>query len=485
MGVVYLARNTLMGRTEVLKVVGNHLSDNRGALDRFLTEIRNAARLHHPNIVTAYSALRVGESLVLAMEYVEGLDLAKIVQTRGPLPVAHACNYAHQAALGLQHAHEHAMVHRDIKPSNLMLAGLGNRAVIKVLDFGLAKIQSERAVDAGLTRDGQMLGTPAYIAPEQINDARRADIRADIYSLGCTIYYLLTGAPPFTGDSLFDILQAHQLACATPLNLERPEVPVELAALVGRMMAKDPKRRFPEPKDVAQALTPFFKKGSVASAGSMPELSHAAETDMELSSARQGSVPSRSAAESVSARGPRDSATARRSRPELIGENSVDLEETECSRETAPVVTEKRRQRSPWMWATAAGGVILLGWCVAWAAMALNAKPKNGVLVLEDVPENCVVRLDGKRTIVTQRGGGPLRIEAGPGKHDVSVMKGDHVLLVKRVNLTSEKAFKLRVPTAPEAPAQDAVILLENMPFDAVVEVDGVRAAPRRSVGAV
>src|SRR5262249_14561191 len=210
--------------------------------DRFFAEIRNAARLNHPNIVTAYSALRLGESLVLAMEYVEGLDLSRLVKARGPLPVAHACNYMHQAALGLQHAHEHGMVHRDIKPSNLMLSRQGNRALIKVLDFGLAKIRSEQAVDGGLTHEGQMLGTPDYIAPEQTIDARKADIRADVYSLGCTLYYLLNGGPPFDGTSLYDLLQAHHSREALPLNLARPEVPVELAALVAKMMAKEPDR---------------------------------------------------------------------------------------------------------------------------------------------------------------------------------------------------------------------------------------------------
>ena len=134
------------------------------------------------------------------MEYVDGLDLSKLVKAKGPLPVSNACNYVHQAALGLQHASELGMVHRDIKPSNLMLARQGSRAVIKVLDFGLAKVKSEGAVDGGLTHDGQMLGTPDYVAPEQISDARRADIRADIYSLGCTFYYLLTGGPPFQAD---------------------------------------------------------------------------------------------------------------------------------------------------------------------------------------------------------------------------------------------------------------------------------------------
>src|SRR5262249_50438307 len=139
MGVVYLAQNTLMGRKEVLKVVGSHLVARQGVLDRFLREIRSAAKLHHPNIVAAYSAMRLGEGVVLAMEYVEGEDLSKLIKSRGALPVTNACYFIYQAALGLQHAHERGMVHRDIKPANLILAREGKRAVVKVLDFGLAK----------------------------------------------------------------------------------------------------------------------------------------------------------------------------------------------------------------------------------------------------------------------------------------------------------------------------------------------------------
>jgi Protein kinase domain len=151
-----------------------------------------------------------------------------------------------------------------------MLARQGNRAVVKVLDFGLAKVQSEGAIDSGLTHEGQMLGTPDYIAPEQIRDARHADIRADIYSLGCTFYYLLTGRPPFQGTSLYDLLQAHHSMEATPLNLVRPGVPVQVAAIVAKMMAKEPERRFQEPKEVAQALRSFSLSGETAPAGSRP-----------------------------------------------------------------------------------------------------------------------------------------------------------------------------------------------------------------------
>ncbi len=275
MGVVYLAWNRLMGRKEVLKVVSRELMDRRGVLDRFLREIRNAAQLHHPNVVTAYSAFRAGESIVFAMEYVEGHDLATYVKAQGPLPVAHACNFIYQAALGLQYAHEKGMVHRDIKPSNLILARHGKRPVVKVLDFGLAKASREGPMDKTLTHEGQMLGTPDYIAPEQSLDAHKADIRADIYSLGCTLHYLLTGGPPFQGTSLYEVLQAHHSMEAKPLNLLRPDVPWELAAVVAKMMAKDPDRRYQTPSEVATWLKPFYKPGESAPAVGQAELSQA------------------------------------------------------------------------------------------------------------------------------------------------------------------------------------------------------------------
>jgi formylglycine-generating enzyme required for sulfatase activity len=274
MGVVYLVRNKLMGRLEVLKVVGGHLVERPGVRDRFLREVQSAAKLQHKNIVAAYSAMRFGESIVLAMEYIDGDDLAKAVKSSGPLPVTNACYFIYQVALGLQHAHERGMVHRDIKPANLILARDGKKAIVKVLDFGLAKVTSEgQQADSGLTREGQMLGTPDYIAPEQIRDAQSADIRADIYSLGCTFYYLLTGKPPFHGEHLWDVYQAHFSMDAAPLNLVRPEVPIEVAALVAKMMAKEPGRRFQTPAEVAQALKPFCKPAAAQPPGSSAEVS--------------------------------------------------------------------------------------------------------------------------------------------------------------------------------------------------------------------
>jgi WD40 repeat protein/serine/threonine protein kinase len=274
MGVVYLAYNRLMARDEVLKLIGPGNIGHPGALDRFLREIRAVARLRHPNIVTAYSAFRCGGSVVFAMEYIDGLDLRRIVKAKGRIPVRQACHFAHQAALGLQHAHEAGLVHRDIKPGNLMLTRQGGRPLVKILDFGLSLATAggedpvsdhrgpvaarESETTAALTCTGQMLGTPDFMAPEQIVNAKAADIRSDIYSLGCTLYYMLSGRPPFEAARLSDVLQAHRTKDAPPLSTVQPDVPVELEALVAKMMAKEPGRRFGEPTEVAEALTPFF-----------------------------------------------------------------------------------------------------------------------------------------------------------------------------------------------------------------------------------
>ncbi len=285
MGVVYLARNRIMARDEVLKVLGQHIVAQPGVLDRFLREIRAVAKLRHPNIVSAYSAFRCGESFVFAMEYVVGLDLAQMVKAKGAIAVRQACYYVHQAAMGLQYAHEEGMVHRDIKPANLMLSHQKDRAVLKLLDFGLSKAASEQdasglgitmaldSYDLGehLTCTGDMLGTPDFIAPEQIVASQQADIRADIYSLGCTLYYLLIGHAPFPNLSLRDVLKAQRSLYARPLDQVCAEVPAALATVVAKMMAKDPPSRFQEPVEVAEALTPFFKKTSGGEA-SMPAL---------------------------------------------------------------------------------------------------------------------------------------------------------------------------------------------------------------------
>jgi serine/threonine protein kinase len=458
MGTVYLAINRLMGRHEVLKVVSSHLINRRGVLDRFLGEIRNAARLHHTNVVTAYTATRVGESIVFAMEYVEGLDLAKLVKAKGALPVSNACNYVHQAALGLQHANEHGMVHRDIKPSNLMLARQGNRAVIKVLDFGLAKVRSEGAVDGGLTHEGQMLGTPEYVAPEQTIDARKADIRADIYSLGCTLYYLLTGGPPFQATSLYELLQAHHSMDAMPLNLTRPEVPIELAALVGRMMAKEPERRFQEPRAVAEALKPFFKAGNSRAGASKPDVSRA--DHLEAKGRREGtdagSIGQAIPATPGSALAPH--APAGTSPPGVIWESLVNTRETNASPEMVkPGISRSDRRRPPWLWPSVTAGVFLLAFIIAWAAGVIRIRTKNGDIVLEKVPAQAdVIVHEGKATVKLPGERDPVEITPAPDGHGVKVTRAGTATTGKEVNIGSAEGtpsiarFEPRVAAPPE-----------------------------------
>jgi formylglycine-generating enzyme required for sulfatase activity/serine/threonine protein kinase len=351
MGVVYLAHNTLMGRDEVLKVMGRQIMERPGVLDRFIREIRAVAKLRHPNIVTAYSAVRLGESIVFAMEYIDGLDLSKMVKSKGPLPVAHACNFVYQSALGLQHAHEEGLVHRDIKPANLMLSRKGDKVTVKVLDFGLAKVTREEKVDGGLTSEGQALGTPDFIAPEQILDAPSADIRADIYSLGGTLYYLLTGRPPFKANSLYDMYQAHISRDADLLNMVRPEVPAELAALVAKMMAKDPNRRFQTPGEVAQALTPFFKKANAAFKSPRTDVSQAGQTNASRPVNGSVSTPTQPATD---AGGP--FVQAKKAAEPTVTETEwgslIKLGETERSPEAAkpaPETSAGLSRRPPWM----------------------------------------------------------------------------------------------------------------------------------------
>ena len=404
MGTVYLAKNTLMGRHEVLKVVSSHMMNRVGALDRFLSEIRLAARLQHANIVTAYSAMRLGESIVFAMEYVEGLDLSKLVKANGPLPISNACSYIHQAALGLQHASEHGMVHRDIKPSNLMLAKEGDRAVIKVFDFGLAKVKSEGAVDGGQTHEGQMLGTPDYIAPEQIRDARRADTRADIYSLGCTLYYLLTGGPPFHATSLYEILQAHHSMDALPLNLARPAVPVELAALVARMMAKEPERRFQTPKDVARALLPFFKKAAATATGSKAEMSQPEGPDQYRALTPEALVAGsdhakRTAAFRAIARDTVDQAPRRAARERLIGLNESRPSDDE---QPAPAVSGGSLRLPLWIWPWVAAAVLAVGLIVG-GTVVIRMTTAGKAIVVENALEHPIVDVAGTRIVTEDR----------------------------------------------------------------------------------
>jgi serine/threonine protein kinase len=301
---VFKAWDTLRGRIVALKVLRQHLARKTDALRQFQRELQAITRLSHPNIIKTFDADQVGALHYFAMEFVEGMDLDHFVQHVGPLPVEQACDFVRQVAQGLQHAHQLGLVHRDIKPANLFLlhpplpgggeddplSGPPRRGpdpAVKIIDWGLARLMpkpvagvpgscgpvacvpgscsgeaaedhdSAEAAQEMEAEKGRLIGTADYIAPEQARDASIVDTRADIYSLGCTFYYLLTGRTPFPGPSLMQKLLQHQEAEAEPVGTLRPDLPEELAAVVQRMMAKKPEDRFQIPLLVVAALRRF------------------------------------------------------------------------------------------------------------------------------------------------------------------------------------------------------------------------------------
>lgn len=292
MGEVFQARQKRLNRTVAVKLLRPDLVNaNPGAVKRFRREAHAVAKLSHPNVVQIIDFDQDEGTYFIVMEHVNGPNLEQLVQDVGPLPVPLACDYVRQAALGLQHVQAAGLIHRDVKPSNLLIAhpeaakaaafrdalqggtawvargGSFAQGLVKILDMGLARVDVDPGKNMSLTQEGAMMGTPDYIAPEQAKDAKSADIRADIYSLGCTFYFLLTGRPPFPDGNTVEKLLQHQLDAPIAIEQLRADVPPEVRAVVARMMEKKPERRFQMPIDAAEALGEILGIPDVPSAG--------------------------------------------------------------------------------------------------------------------------------------------------------------------------------------------------------------------------
>ncbi len=302
MGMVFKAIQPKLNRVVALKVIRPQvLAARPEILSRFHREAQAIAQLNHPNVVILFDADEVNGTHFIAMEYVEGPTLEKMIRTQGPMAIRQASEYMRQSALGLQHAYEVGLVHRDIKPSNILVAQKGSSSEgrtssmrmarptlvtvrdrdrmqqsatssaklsqgwgqVKILDMGLARLTEGTDEDrpqqeqTPLTRAGALLGTPDFIAPEQARDARNVDIRADIYSLGCTFYYVLTGKPPFPGGTDVQKLIRHQTEKAYPIEELRPGIPNEVTQILNRMLEKRPDDRYPTPRQLADALEQY------------------------------------------------------------------------------------------------------------------------------------------------------------------------------------------------------------------------------------
>lgn len=288
MGTVFKARHQHLDRVVALKVIRKERLANPTVAKRFQREVKAAASLAHANIVLAYDADEVDRTSFLVMEYVDGFDLGRLVKEKGPLPVGLACDAARQAALGLQHAYEKGMVHRDIKPSNLLRTRAG---VVKVLDMGLARVAEEDDGSSLLTQEGSVVGTPDFISPEQALDSRKIDIRSDLYSLGGTLYFLLTGQAPFPGGTALEKLLKHRLEQPTPVEKLRPQVPMRVAVIVQKLLEKKPEDRYQTPAEAAQALAACLSKAAGKEPGVQEVAAGASAVAEDVPTVAEGSQP--------------------------------------------------------------------------------------------------------------------------------------------------------------------------------------------------
>jgi eukaryotic-like serine/threonine-protein kinase len=265
MGRVFKAEHVAMGRVVALKVLAPQHTKTEKARELFMREVRAAGTLMHPNIVTAHDANEVDGRHYLVMEYIDGPNLDQLVRERGTLPVGLACDIIRQAASGLQYAYEKGMVHRDIKPSNILLQrsgiSLSSGYVVKIVDFGLAQLvdgsEGNSADGPDQTAKNVVVGTPDYLSPEQARNLSMVDTRSDLYSLGCTFYFLLTGKAPFAGGTSLEKLTRHTKEEPTPVEQLRPDIPQEVASIVRSLMAKQPAHRYQTPAELVLDLMPL------------------------------------------------------------------------------------------------------------------------------------------------------------------------------------------------------------------------------------
>lgn len=476
MGVVYLARNEPMDRLEVLKLVNQDLVDQPEVAERFQKEIRAAAKLSHPNIVAAYSVLRSGGSLAFAMEYVRGTDLSKLLKRHGPLPVNHAAFYAHEAALGLQHAHERGMVHRDIKPSNLIVGQTDKKPFVKILDFGLALANDDRT-EVALTDAGQIVGTPLYMAPEQARGSHFADIRSDIYSLGCTLYCLLAGRPPFPRGNVLEIFKAHLSSPPEPLHLIRNDVPQALSDVVAKMLAKEPSQRHQTPREAARELAPFFRAAREARAaplqsGAVAAVPQAAAIPRALSLEIPEAAPATPPAFPTFAGSFPPSFAQPTPAPSFPSET--------ISRPSATIAMARRGARGPAKALKAAAVFGAMACCGALLYVALRtnhpapAETGDGTVILEISSPNAQIAIDeAPHDVEWDIGRVRARIALPAGRHRVEVSKPGFQRSVHHIDVTALQTISIPISLALATPTASSV-----GPASSATEMPGATASP-------
>jgi len=416
MGVIYLAQHILTGRKEVLKVLNERLMVNHEARKRFEQEIKCIAATNHESIVRCYTVMQLRDTVVLCMEYVPGKNLHQVIAANGPLPIHVASAIAIKICLGLQHAMDHGLVHRDIKPSNIMLSKADGKIKAKILDFGLARLTTCDGSKAGksvsaLTDDGILLGTLEYIAPEQCRDATSADIRSDIYSLGCTLYHMIVGHPPFSG-SIGELVLAHTQTVPPAIDRIRPEVPKALADVVAKMLCKEPGDRYGTPMEIAEALIPLAKRELSTDTAPVSDVKRQDSTDTKIE-------------------------------PRHKADTSVVIA-TRNSNHPVPARSIKRRYRVVGLAVFFLGIVSMLG--MQWF---ITISP-TGTIVISDLPKDAVVLVDGHSATV-QRAGTQGTVQVKKGEREITVKLTGTTLLKTSISIRRGDMERLQVAVRGES----------------------------------
>jgi len=426
MGEVFKAQHRRMDRTVAIKTLPSSMTKNAGAIARFEREVRAAAKLRHPNIVAADDADQAHGVHFLVMEYVEGSDLFAFVRKNGPLPADKATNYVLQAARGLEFAHKKGIVHRDIKPSNLLL---DNEGTVRILDMGLARIESEGndATQAELTGSGAIMGSVDYMSPEQSIDSKHADARADIYSLGCTLFFLIRGKAIYGGESVIEKFMAHREKEIPSLRTEQAEVPEELEAVFRKMVAKKIEDRYQSMSDVIADLGGGFGDSHTSFGSHEPS----------------GTIVQNSAPTFI------------KNKPL---ETNRKLQTTTEALPTDPSESKlpPRRNRKVLVGAAFLGTLILAG-------VIVSLKTKEGTLTVEvDQPDATVQVLDAEGKIeLTRKGSDKITFSVDHGKHRLKVEKEGFVVFGEEFEMERDgkKMISAKlVPITTEAPIAPAVI---------------------------